>query len=291
MKRTIFISIGLASLILLAFWLTAQDVELIFSHKYHAEEVGAACTDCHQAAESNLATDNLLPDMESCYNCHDEDEACSKCHKDPDNAVEYPRIVDYIAKFPHDKHITDPDACEKCHSGVSTSDNIMDQHLPKMALCVDCHSDMDRDDYCLVCHAKSEDLLPADHKLNWRVEHGVTAGVKNDCQTCHKTEYCLECHQKDNLDSRVHPIGYVNRHGVDSKGNKENCLTCHEEQSFCVDCHQSRMVMPRNHGLANWSNRTTGGRHARAARLDLDSCLSCHSDAKSDPVCVLCHQI
>ena len=94
----------------------------------------------------------------------------------------------------------------------------------------------------------------------------------------------------DNLDRKVHPLNYVNNHGMYAKGNKDNCYTCHEEQAFCVDCHQKRMVMPRSHSTANWSNTTTGGGHARAAKLDLDNCLSCHSDAQGDPVCVLCHQ-
>jgi hypothetical protein len=38
-----------------------------FSHKAHEEE---ECSDCHDAAKSKVATDLLLPDLESCQDCH-----------------------------------------------------------------------------------------------------------------------------------------------------------------------------------------------------------------------------
>lgn len=291
MKKIIFI-LGLFAVGMLSYLLFAQDVELIFSHKYHAEEVGSACSDCHKAEESALATDNLLPNMETCYTCHDEDETeCTVCHKDPDNAIEYPRITTYIAKFPHSKHIEVEGGCDRCHAGVAASVNIFDKHLPNMASCVECHKVVDRVDYCFDCHSQGENLKPVDHQVVWKSSHGIAGqSKKEECQGCHTENYCVDCHHNDNLDHKVHPLNYVNNHALQARGNKDNCYTCHEEQAFCVDCHQQRMVMPRNHSTANWSNAKTGGGHARLAKLDLDSCLSCHSDAKGDPVCILCHQ-
>jgi len=291
MKRTVIVLLTLTFLIAITYLLMAQQVELIFSHKYHAEEVEAACTDCHNAVESANASDNLLPSMETCYNCHDEDDTeCTVCHKDPDNAIVYPRITSYIAKFPHSKHITDKLTCEKCHLKISVSENVLEKHLPKMATCVECHTEKSQDNYCYICHNKGEDLEPADHKSAWKESHGFTAQTEEEsCNSCHTKESCLDCHSNDNLDHKAHPLNYANNHGLYAKGNKDNCYTCHEELSFCVDCHQKRMVIPRNHSFANWSNTTTGGGHSRAAKLDLDSCLSCHSDTQGDPVCVVCH--
>jgi len=290
MKKVIFIVITLAAVLTLSYLLFAQKLELIFSHKYHAEEVEAACADCHNVAESTVATDNLLPNMDGCYTCHDKDEECTKCHQDPDNAIVYPRITNYIAKFSHKQHSGDLFNCDMCHAKVAASENIFDKHLPKMGTCTECHSTMSQDDYCYICHAKGEDLKPADHQLNWTQEHGMTAQTARDeCSSCHQEKMCLECHQGDNLDQKVHPLNYVNNHGMYAKGNKENCLTCHEEMAFCMDCHRQRMVMPKNHAMANWSNTSTGGGHARAAKMDFDTCLSCHSDAAGDPVCIVCH--
>lgn len=269
----------------------AQQIELIFSHKYHAEEVGAACTDCHAVAESSSSADNLLPNMESCYNCHDSEQECTVCHKDPDNAVVYPRITDYIAKFSHQKHMSDEQTCNQCHNNVAMSENILDKHLPKMNSCVTCHTNETKDDYCLICHEKGENLIPADHNVMWDSEHGIAANNdENTCSSCHLENSCTECHEGDNLDHKVHSLNYVNNHGIYARGNKDNCLTCHEEFIFCNECHIQRMVLPRTHSRANWTNKTTGGVHARAAKMDMDLCVSCHSDVIADPVCVLCHQ-
>jgi hypothetical protein len=290
MKKIFFI-IGLFSAGILSYLLFAQDVELKLSHKYHAEQVGASCSDCHKTEESALAKDNLLPSMETCYTCHDKEEECTVCHKDPDNAIDYPRITSYIAKFPHNKHVGVAGGCERCHVGVTISGNIFEKHLPDMTSCLGCHKVTEQTNYCFTCHNQGENLKPGDHLLVWKSTHGIAAQTNQaECQGCHTENYCVDCHLKDNLDHKVHPLNFVNNHALQARGNKENCYTCHEELAFCVDCHQQRMVMPRNHSTANWANAKTGGGHARAAKLDLDSCLSCHSDAQGDPVCVLCHQ-
>lgn len=290
MKKIIFI-LGLFFIGILSYLLLAQDVDLIFSHKLHTEEIGASCADCHNAEESALATDNLLPSKESCYNCHDKEEECTVCHKDPENAVKFPRITTYIAKFPHTKHVDVAGSCDRCHAGVAVSENIYDRHLPNMASCIGCHKVTDHTDYCFSCHGQGENLKPADHQLAWKSQHGIAVQTnKDECKVCHTENYCVDCHHGDNLDRKVHALNFVNNHALQARGNKDNCYTCHEEQAFCVDCHRQRMVMPRNHSTANWSNTKTGGAHARAAKLDLDSCLGCHSDTQGDPVCILCHQ-
>ncbi len=283
--------IGILALFLLVSVSLGQNVELIFSHQFHAVDVEAECSACHVAADtSTMAMHNLLPDMETCYTCHDEDTDCTVCHKDPDNAVPYPRIEQYIAKFPHATHVENEVACETCHAGVAASSNILDSHLPDMGACMNCHTELEQPDYCITCHAESEDLMPADHKLDWTKSHGFAAQADQECSICHTEDQCLDCHQGDNLDHKVHPLNFVNNHAIFAKGNKDNCLTCHEELLSCVDCHQQELVMPANHSSAGWSNFTTGGRHAREALQDLDSCVSCHNDAVGDPVCLTCHQ-
>lgn len=293
MKKYFLFSLALLFLVSMNSLILAQDVELIFSHKFHHElEIG--CADCHEmASSSKLPTDNLLPDMESCYNCHDSDGECTLCHKDPDNAVVYPRITNYIAFFSHEMHLKADDNCMACHDGIENDDvvNVQVKHLPKMASCTQCHDNPEQPDYCYSCHANSEELRPSDHLMaTWKLEHGVASQTMlNDCAECHTTNACITCHQGDNLDHKVHRLNYRFQHGLHARGNKATCITCHEEASFCNDCHRTQMVMPRTHATANWTNTTTGGRHARAAKLDLDNCISCHSDTRADPVCIQCH--
>ena len=292
MTNTVFKLLLILTIIFVSGATKAQEVELLFSHKLHAEDVEASCTDCHAAADtSSLSSHNLLPDMDTCYNCHDTDAECSLCHKDPDNAVAYPRITTYIAKFPHVKHVSQEIECSTCHANVAKSDNIFDSHLPTMSSCVTCHSDVEKIEYCFDCHASQEDLKPVDHKLDWTKAHGPASHIdESNCEMCHSDNQCLECHQQDNLDRKVHPLNYRNNHSLFAKGNKDNCYTCHEELSFCSDCHRQELVLPRNHSSAGWSNLNNGGGHARAAKLDLDDCLSCHNDSNGEPICAQCHQ-
>ena len=290
MKQSSILLLAFLLLILLVSFVNAQKVELIFSHKFHAKDVEAECVSCHVLAEeSALAIDNLLPEMETCYQCHDEDSECSMCHQDPENAVVYPRITSYISKFPHATHITNGAECSACHAGVEKSTNIFDTHLPSMVDCQSCHNDLDKANYCVDCHATGEDLRPADHKMDWNKGHGLSSQLIQNCQGCHSENQCLDCHQGDNLDRKVHPLNFVNNHSLSAKGNKDNCYTCHEELSFCSDCHRQELVLPRNHSTAGWSNLNTGGRHARDAKMDMDNCVSCHNDTVSEPICAQCH--
>lgn len=268
-----------------------KPVELIFSHKYHTEVAGVGCTDCHTTADSSkLAIDNLLPDMETCYTCHDRESKCSMCHKDPDNAIAYPRIETYIAKFPHMTHVEKKVTCEKCHVGVAASENVLEKHLPQMADCSSCHDALDKPDYCYSCHNKGESLRPSNHRLDWRKAHAVhKEGPKDECKLCHTDNQCLECHKSDNIDHSVHPLNYIHNHGLYAHGDKEECYSCHEDRTFCIDCHRAQMVYPRTHASAGWANKSNGGSHKRAAEADLDECLSCHSDDSSDPICAQCH--
>jgi len=292
MKKTCLLSV-IVIVFFIAGMIHAYESDLIFSHQFHSEAVEATCEVCHEAAESSAKpTDNLLPAMETCYGCHSEDDTeCSVCHKDPENIPEeYPRITEYIAKFPHERHMGHSIECSTCHAGVEKSESVVEQHLPSMVSCQNCHADMNKVDYCYDCHATTENLAPVDHMADWTKAHGQASLTQLDnCQTCHAETQCAECHRSDNLDHVVHPLNYVNSHGVYAKNNKDNCLTCHEELVFCYDCHREQNVLPRSHNSVGWSNFKTGGRHAREAQYDLDNCLTCHNDNLGEPVCKQCH--
>jgi hypothetical protein len=290
MKQISHILLSFIVTLLLISFGYAQKADLIFSHSFHVIDVEAECIACHSLAEeSAMSSDNLLPDMEACYQCHDEDSECTLCHKDPDNAIAYPRITSYISNFPHATHIANGAECSSCHTGVKDSENISDSHLPSMVKCQTCHDDLEKANYCIDCHAASEDLRPTDHKMDWSKSHGMSSQLVQDCKSCHSENQCLDCHQGDNLDRKVHPLNFVHNHSLSAKGNKDNCYTCHEELSFCSDCHRQELVLPRSHNSAGWSNLSNGGRHARDARMDLDSCQSCHSDTNGEPICAQCH--
>jgi hypothetical protein len=291
-----FIVLLVSILFVWAVILLAQVDQIIFSHQMHAEDVGAECADCHEAANTSLTVeDNLLPPMETCYNCHDEDETeCTVCHTNPDEAGDYPRYIEYPAKFAHKIHIDAGQDCLTCHEGIlEKEDSEEESHIPAGTVCTDCHGSADlREDMatCIACHGEKFNFIPENHTVSWGKDHGIRWQIReNSCTHCHSMSYCQDCHQGDNLDQQVHPLNYNLTHGLEARANKENCLTCHQEFQFCNDCHLIEMVMPRNHSYANWSNFSDGGMHAREAKYDFDYCQSCHSDAYSDVVCVRCH--
>lgn len=278
--------------------LFAQEQNLIFSHKYHANEVGAECVDCHSPAESSLKpSDNLLPEMGTCYNCHDEDETeCSLCHSIPDMAEEVARIIDFPVNFAHKTHIDAGNDCMSCHKGITDKEKTTaEYHLPSGTVCTDCHGTADYSDQenlCLTCHNKDFNFKPNNHTVSWNKDHGISWEIQShSCTHCHSNSYCINCHEGFNLDREVHPLNFRNSHGIEAKANKDNCLTCHRDFAFCNDCHRIEMVMPKNHSFASWSTPPggNGGLHAKAAQYDFDYCQTCHIDANSDVVCVKCH--
>ena len=276
--------------------LSAQEDKIIFSHQFHLEDAGAECSDCHEAAQNSISNaDNLLPAMETCYNCHDEDETeCTLCHTNPDEGTEVARITEFAALFQHKPHIETGEECITCHSGITAKEKPGEGlHLPAGTTCINCHGGADlREDAaaCISCHGDNFNFKPVTHTVSWGKDHGINWQVQsNSCNHCHSMSYCQDCHQGDNLDQQIHPLNYRMSHGLEARANKENCVTCHQEFSFCNDCHLIEMVMPKSHSFAGWSNSSDGGLHAREAQYDFDYCQSCHSDANSDVVCVRCH--
>lgn len=290
MKGVLFILVVfLVSLSVLGMMQT-PDVGIRFSHKLHESEVGLVCADCHAVAESQSASDDLIPGHDNCYICHEEDDTeCSYCHTNEGEPQGLPDLH-YIAKFPHAPHVED-DNCATCHAGIAASTTAaLGAYMPSMQSCQECHSNLEQVDYCYVCHGMGEELAPADHRLDWRQAHGLADHVEADqCAMCHTGKQCLDCHDGDNLDRQVHPLNYVNNHAIDAKNKRDNCYTCHEDLQSCVTCHREQLVLPRSHNTAGWANLGNGGRHARQARLDLELCRSCHHESLGEPSCARCH--
>ncbi len=174
---------------------------VIFSHRLHSE-VATGCVVCHALEDSSLQpSDNLLPGMETCYRCHDRETACALCHSNPDHAGGYARRTRSIARFPHSRHRSEKITCVSCHQGIESKAKSGGRHSPSMASCCQCHRYLDKPDYCYDCHAKGEQLRPADHGPEWRKGHGMVQAVDRDsCTLCHSANRCLSCHQQNKLD-------------------------------------------------------------------------------------------
>ncbi len=266
-----------------------QNPDHKFSHKFHAEEAGADCDACHGTAmESLTGADNLYPDHENCYACHDEDDTeCGYCHKNADDPVALKRVENYSLKFNHKQHMDQDLECLTCHAGIDQKDDAAGaMHLPDMDHCMSCHETPSELDGCYSCHETDESLKPTDHGIAWAESHGMYSETGNqNCQSCHQRSYCTECHQGKNLFNESHPPEFIATHSLSYISREINCTSCHQTRDYCIDCHVNvNYVIPANHVLPDWNS--TG--HAQEARMDYDRCSVCH--VQGDPSCSTCHK-
>ncbi len=246
-----------------------------FSHKQHVSDLKLKCETCHQGldkVEYASQAPDALPKMTVCTTCHGQIETNYKAES-----------VNYVIKAA-------PAACDACHKDLAN-------------------------------------LVPESHRhadfMSQHKDFVNTTGPQNDCKSCHTPTSCQECHDAANIAKdlspsqiyvpstptlsplnthkkliiqRVHSLNYRFTHSIDAKGRESNCYTCHDERTFCVNCHNSEAngdrIKPVWHDggdFVTFGVGSGGGRHAEYARKDIESCASCHDVQGADPTCIMCH--
>jgi hypothetical protein len=336
MRRQLFVIVCGLVLVGLVWWVFPQEKKLArkdivkFSHEFHIDTIGAGCTDCHTTVEeSQSAADNLLPTMDTCGGCHDveDDQSCTQCHyEDEETWVAFenpPRDL----LFSHQLHVEKLEQnCQACHRGVEKVEYASKANLPVMTDCTQCHDDRQAPLECTNCHVSTLNLRPVSHSPDFLVTHKRTARIDRiECATCHVETDCQQCHESDVLTGvpagggkrldvtfrpsrsgtrslaiqRVHELNFRFTHPLKASGRVQECSVCHEQRTFCTDCHASEGVdvagKPLWHGGPDWGAiagavGTGGGRHAELARRDIERCTSCHDVEGQDPTCMLCHR-
>lgn len=306
---------------------TNKDI-IKFSHRIH-ESVD--CESCHsKVPEATSMNVRLLPTKDNCAGCHDVNDAetCNTCHYEDIQETLIQKKSDLI--FNHKKHLELGKKCVDCHQGLNEVDySFQSQNVnPGMATCYSCHNDKKEvTNACENCHTTTAGLIPADHKKTDYIKLHKFIASKPDanCIMCHDNNSCESCHvgtkmmtesnapndfykpfvpdnfidgTKQQQITRVHDLNYRFTHGIDLKGKNSQCQTCHEVETFCVDCHTASGgdislggVMPSSHLSPNFLKfpGTDGGEHAKLARRDIERCISCHDIQGEDPVCITCH--
>jgi len=288
-----------------------------FSHQYHLTEVGAECSSCHAGiAKSERSSDNNLGKMEACYACHDKKLDCKTCHlekSEPYSAFKAPKRE---LNFSHQQHVTDLKMkCETCHTTIATKGYTNVSGLPTMESCMSCHDGVQAGKDCRTCHTDIRFIKPADHAFDFVRTHKQVVASNGDanCKMCHAEETCQQCHAGGNLEkikhndfgtsatnqaggnnnlllSHVHSLDYVSVHRFDAKAKTKECQSCHETESFCVQCHANspKVLKPAWHDAKTFV-AAGGGMHAQLAKNDMESCVSCHEVPDKDVTCLKCH--
>ncbi len=291
-----------------------RDVQHPFEHRAHVLK-GISCVECHASIRSAGDTGPLhLPDTAKCTSCHakpHDSRSCGTCHGEAHTRHEAELARDHL-RFAHAEHTAKLGGqCVPCHAAVGKSDP--SALRPAMAVCFGCHGHKDQWNTraCDACHVDlpRELVKPSSHVIHegdFVREHGVRAASSRDlCATCHEERFCLACHgltapalpwrfsvERPAL-SGLHRAGFRSRHADEARSSPGLCATCHEQSSFCADCHAEKHVGgapgSRSPHPAGWV-RARGGEHGRAARMDPVACASCHGGA-GEALCVGCHRV
>ena len=131
---------------------------------------------------------------------------------------------------------------------------------------------------------------PSSHTLEWRDRHASEANARpTSCETCHTRSTCLECHRPTaGRQVTNHPQGFVTRHPSAAYSRAANCADCHNPAQFCQSCHQKAgLVTESRLGQRGYHDAFRGFSlgHGQAARQNLESCASCHTERN----CTACH--
>ena len=291
-----------------------------FSHSVHSDLVD--CSDCHtEAKESITLYDDLMPDHESCGDCHDvEDfEECNTCHYDD----KFEELVqpDPTLIYNHKIHSVMGMTCTDCHKGLDNVAYAFESvdAFPSMEICAGCHNQVEiASNACESCHISTYDLTPITHRNNdfMRSHKFMYWEMNSNCMMCHNNTTCQECHvstsavtenntydnfyppyqptitidgAKQQVITRVHnDLNYTYYHGIDAKMSSSNCQTCHSVETFCGTCHQAAYedfalsgIVPTSHLSTDFTTLGVGSGGGQHATL-----------ARQDMMqCVSCHDI
>jgi hypothetical protein len=178
--------------------------------------------------------------------------------------------------FDHAIHAEEELECELCHP-VTPPGNNWQAPMPDREVCLDCHDDSDLGPL---------DARPSSHQGDFLYDHQVHGrNTTQDCSLCHlNQESCTICHHGENVDFLTHDRNWRYFHAISYYRRTVDCFSCHDPEVSCQSCHAENGALPVSHLQPNWSMPEF---HGQQAKIDLDSCINCHSG--SDPVCSDCH--
>ena len=271
-----------------------QDTSSIrFDHARHSD---LSCESCHKdVSKSTRAEERHAPDMDACTNaCHTPSSKhaplheCSSCHLrfDASTLTKEELEADPTAwrkaspapmtspapqaalHFSHAAHATTD--CATCHASSAGQINISS---PSMSQCISCHTTRDAPTTCETCHLSGDlaRLNPAPAPQRARLTPPLILSHEANHDAPEERVAAPESHTQ----------GWLARHGIIALTERDDCLTCHTEQS-CASCHNTQSGKPLAHHPQNYLIT-----HRLSARQDTQDCTSCHRQETS---CLGCHK-
>lgn len=214
---------------------------LKITHKSHWDR-GIDCVTCHSlVVHGPRAEYKNTPSMETCYTCHDGEQApndCSTCHVTL--GLRRPSAFNAEWVEAHKLDVAqNKDTCKRCHH----QDFCRNCHMsakPHPGNWISMHNEAAGEDYesCMVCHKERYctncHQIRKTHELNWIEGHQAeTSKDAKECAVCHRESFCADCHTK----FVRHPEEWMETHGETVEKRPESCAVCHTEE-FCATCHE-----------------------------------------------------
>lgn len=288
----------------------------------HFAVADSACTTCHVslAEARSLPVERVanFPEPEShrapgfaleghgrltgasCATCHARD-FCITCHVDAPEQ----RAIQALAPDPRSLAIKTELKAPPSHESADFASRHGRLARNGAVECRTCHTR----ESCTTCHvqepaaarslamagpgrgqgAETMKSRPASHGSDFRDSHAALAqSSPQSCAACHARTECLDCHRPTAAGTGgYHPAGFLVRHPAAAYRREVSCNDCHSSTAFCAACHeQSGLVAQRRLGSGfHDSKRNFLLGHGQAARQNLESCVSCHTERD----CLICH--
>ncbi len=252
-------------------------------------------------AQPVSAGGRTFPVAPSCATCHAR-EFCVQCHVDAPEV----HLIQALEPDPRSTAIAAQLEAPASHEAARFLSTHGRQSRREGATCATCHTR----ESCATCHrgavAVASGLHAAGpgrapgariareagtwHPSGFRERHGPVAGSNAAaCAACHARAECLDCHRPNpGSGESYHAAGFLARHPAAAYGRQNDCSECHNPAAFCTGCHV-RSGFRSNNGILEGRYHDAAGafllNHGRAARFNLESCVTCHSEAD----CLACH--
>ena len=238
----------------------------------------------------------------SCATCHARD-FCTECHVDAPEVAAIQALQPDPRSLVHRAELRAPAS----HADPSFLLRHGEPARREAARCATCHTQ----ESCLGCHqasptaalamhtagpgrgtgAQVERKRPESHGTDFSENHAEPASARpQSCGACHARSQCLDCHRPNAADPSpgYHPAGFLTTHPAAAYTRDQSCADCHNQSQFCADCHVSAGLGSKD-GLRGAGYHDAKAEfllnHGQAARQNLESCVSCHSERD----CLSCH--
>ncbi len=233
---------------------------------------------------SHLALDPHHMGSEQCTQCHGPNRETT-----PSEGI----IIDHAVHEENDVH------CAVCHNRaahpedfeLTLADNEKHADFMQMEACYRCHGvgdDAMATGACGACHPEDFELKPANHlQPGFYEEFGDSGGhaalAMDDAERigetgARETTATEEAHEEVSEGAEAHGDGALAE--MRPLAEVSYCGTCHERETFCVDCHGVEMPHP--------AGFTEG--HGELGNERPEACANCHGVGPQDTqFCDSCH--